>query len=134
MRIAALGGTAFLVATLAHPAQADWSVKRTSNAPLVNEIAHALEARPSEAQLANRLVRVAPKPALERILGELAERAARSDDDARPLLAYAQLLLSAGRAGDAARVFEQAATAAEHAAAKNGAKTRKTVRRTVPAV
>ena len=123
VRIAALGGTAFLVAMLAlEPARADWSVKRTSREPLIDQIARELEAHPAERQLATRLAHAAPKPTLERLLDAFAARASRAGDDPAPVLAYAQLLLAAGRAPDAAGVFEHAAHAAEETA-KRGSPT-----------
>ena len=110
--MAALGGTALLVATLASPVKADWSIRRTSNEALVNQIARALVARPDDRQLATRLARLAPKPVLERLLGEFGERAAQRSDRVETLLGYAQLLLAAGRADAAATAFERAANAA----------------------
>ena len=108
-------GTAFLLAMLAQPARADWSVKRTSREPLIDEIARALAARPTERPLATRLARAAPPATLERLLTAFAARAAGAGADAGPQLAYAQLLLAAGHAPDATGAFERAATAAEEA-------------------
>ncbi len=119
VRIAALGGTAFVfvlvLAMLGAPARADWAVKRQSREPLIDQIARELEAHPAERQLATRLARAAPKTTLERLLGEFAARAERARDEPAPLLAYAQLLLAAGRAPEAVTAFERAAGAAEQA-------------------
>ncbi len=113
VRIAALGGTVFVLvlvlAMLVAPARADWSVKRQSREPLIDEIARALEARPTERPLATRLARAAPPATLERLLGEFAARAERARNEPAPLLAYAQLLLAAGRAPEAVTAFERAA-------------------------
>ncbi len=120
VRIAAVGrtalGTLFLAAMLARPARADWSVKRQSREPLIDEIARALETRPTERPLAARLARAAPPATLERLLAAFATRAAHAGADPGPQLAYAQLLLAAGHAPDAASAFERASTAAEEAA------------------
>src|SRR3954471_4303785 len=115
VRIAALGGTAFLVvAMLAAPARADWAVKRQSSEPLIDQIARELQAHPTERPLATRLAHAAPKAALDRLLEAFAARASRGDDPG-PVLAYAQLLLAAGRAAEAAAAFERAAAAASPA-------------------
>ena len=112
MRIAALGGTAFLVAMLVAPARADWAVKRQSREPLIDQIARELQAHPTERPLATRLAHAAPKATLDRLLEAFAARASRASEDPGPVLAYAQLLLAAGRAAEAAAAFERAAAAA----------------------
>jgi tetratricopeptide (TPR) repeat protein len=118
VRIAALGGTAFLLAMLSSPAQADWSVKRNSNQALINQMAASLRVRPDDRELANRLARLAPKAALEQMLSDLDRRAAGSDASTSAVLAYAQLLLAARQNQAAAAVFARAAaTAAQTAAA-----------------
>jgi tetratricopeptide (TPR) repeat protein/HEAT repeat protein len=109
----ALGGTAFLVATLASPARADWAVRRTGNEALVGQIALGLMARPDDRQLATRLARLATKPALDRLLGEFGRRAAQRPNQVAPVLAYGQLLRAAGRTAAAAETFARAATAAD---------------------
>jgi tetratricopeptide (TPR) repeat protein/HEAT repeat protein len=115
VRIAALGGTAFLVvAMLAAPARADWAVKRQSREPLIDQIARELQTHPTERPLATRLAHAAPKATLDRLLEAFAARASRGDDPG-PVLAYAQLLLAAGRAAEAAAAFERAAGAANPA-------------------
>ena len=111
VRIAALGGTAFLVAMLVAPARADWAVKRQSREPLIDQIARELQAHPADRQLATRLARAAPKATLERLLDAFAARASRAGDDPEPVLAYAQFLLAAGRAPEAAAAFERASGA-----------------------
>ncbi|HEV3031804.1 MAG TPA: tetratricopeptide repeat protein, partial [Polyangia bacterium] len=99
------------LAALGHgaTAHADWDVRRTGARELVEQAARALAARPEDAALAARLVRLAGKsgaPALRvRFEAPAREPGARYAEVA----AYATLLLALGANEDAAVAFARAA-------------------------
>jgi tetratricopeptide (TPR) repeat protein/HEAT repeat protein len=94
--------------TMAPLATADWTVRRSGSEALVVQTARALASRPNDASLAVRLVKLANKPTLERLLDDFRRRAEARPPSYPALSAYAQLLLAAHRPQEAASVFARA--------------------------
>jgi tetratricopeptide (TPR) repeat protein len=92
-------------------ARADWQVKRAGSEALVAQAARALEARPEDRALAARLVKLANKPTLVRLLDLFRRRAEVEPPRYAALEAYAQLLLAAGQAKAAGETFARAVAA-----------------------
>jgi tetratricopeptide (TPR) repeat protein len=92
-------------------ARADWEVRRTSDGALVEQAARALAARPADAALAARLVRLAGKSSAPALRARF-EAPARAPGARYPeLAAFATLLYALGADDDAAAAFARAAAA-----------------------
>src|SRR5882724_5767314 len=109
VRIAVLGGTAFVLALIVSPARAEWAVKRSGGDALIRQMAETLKTRPFDRDLAQRLARTAPKPTLEHLLAELGRRVDAPDASPAAHLAHAQLLLASAHNREAIEAFARAA-------------------------
>jgi tetratricopeptide (TPR) repeat protein len=90
-------------------ARADWEVRRNSDRALVEQAARALAARPEDAALAARLVRLAGKNGAVELRARFERPARPSNARYADLAAYATLLLALGANEDAAAAFARAA-------------------------
>lgn len=86
---------------------ADWAVHRSANA-LVEQGARALVARPEDDVLAARVVRELGRKGIELALARFERRVVEQPESYGVQLAYAQLLLAAGRWGQAVSRFKNA--------------------------
>jgi tetratricopeptide (TPR) repeat protein len=106
-----------LALSLTRPAFADWSVKRDGGRALRDQALRALLVRPDNAGLAAQAVRGAGPQEVARLLDRLAGPALAQGAPYSAVLAHAQLLLAAGRPGEAGAAFGRAAALAPEAAA-----------------
>ncbi len=102
---------ALVIVSIAHgrAGHADWQVKRRGSDALMTHGLATLEANPDQPALAARIVRLAGKAELAAALDGLKRAADRAPKKYEPRQAFAQLLLAAGRAGEAAEAFAMAA-------------------------
>jgi len=108
-----LGALASILAVFAPPSpslHAEWEVRRRGNEGLIEQAARALAERPTDRALASKLVRMADKARLARLLDSFKARAQASPTSYAAVMAYAQLLRAAGSARPAIELFEKAAT------------------------
>jgi tetratricopeptide (TPR) repeat protein len=85
---------------------ADWTVRRQGTAALREQAVERLVESPDDGALAARVVELAGRESLEEVLARLKAGAAKGGYG--PVMAYAQVLLAASRAEDAAAAFERA--------------------------
>jgi tetratricopeptide (TPR) repeat protein len=97
-------------------ARADWEVRRSGPAPLREHAIRELLARPDDSGLAARVVKLSSKAELAATLERLRASAASPTASYGALAAFAQVLLAAGRAGEAAEAFGRALQARPSAA------------------
>ncbi|HVU51520.1 MAG TPA: hypothetical protein VHL80_12585, partial [Polyangia bacterium] len=90
-------------------AAADWEVRRTNDRALVEQAARALAARPEDAALAARLVRLAGKDGAASLRARFEVPAAKPDARYAEVAACATLLFALGANDDAASAFARAA-------------------------
>jgi tetratricopeptide (TPR) repeat protein len=90
-------------------ARADWEVRRTSDRVLVEQAARALVARPEDAALAARLVRLAGKAGAAALRARFERPATAPGATYADLAAYATLLSAFGAHEDAAAAYARAA-------------------------
>jgi tetratricopeptide (TPR) repeat protein len=110
-------GVCLISLALASPAAADWQVKRDSSRALREQALRALLASPEDSALAVRVLRGHGPQESARLLERVGRSAQAPGAPYPAVLAHAQLLLAAGRSGDAQAEFARAGSLAPQAVA-----------------